>query len=180
MFSDATFPGAIQVTPSGEAMLLMADRQTTGGYPQMAIVISADLPRAGQLAPGDWVSFDVVLRPEEEVLDAIDELQQKDGAERGLAEKIVEPDDVSVADSAEQAGFLFQIAARGAVPRASAELRADGPIEAGFAIDRGHDARVAAAAGRGRKRYRSKRSMVEEAVAKLKVGPRSRLRATLQ
>ena len=59
MISDATFPGAIQVTPAGEAVLLMADRQTTGGYPQMATVISADLPRAGQLAPGDWVAFEV-------------------------------------------------------------------------------------------------------------------------
>jgi antagonist of KipI len=59
MISDATFPGAVQVTPSGDAMLLLADRQTTGGYPQIAVVISADLPRAGQLAPGDWVSFEL-------------------------------------------------------------------------------------------------------------------------
>jgi antagonist of KipI len=57
MISDATFPGAIQVPPSGEPILLMADRQTTGGYPQVAIVISADLPLAGQLAPGDWIEF---------------------------------------------------------------------------------------------------------------------------
>jgi antagonist of KipI len=57
MVSDATFPGAIQVTPSGQPILLMADRQTTGGYPQVAVVISADLPLAGQLAPGDWIEF---------------------------------------------------------------------------------------------------------------------------
>jgi KipI family sensor histidine kinase inhibitor len=57
MISDATFVGAIQVPPSGEPILLMSDRQTTGGYPQMATVISADLPLAGQLAPGDWVEF---------------------------------------------------------------------------------------------------------------------------
>jgi allophanate hydrolase subunit 2 len=36
---------------------LMADRQTTGGYPRIATVISADIPFAGQLAPGDWVAF---------------------------------------------------------------------------------------------------------------------------
>jgi len=35
----------------------MSDRQTTGGYPQIAVVITADLPLAGQLAPGDWVEF---------------------------------------------------------------------------------------------------------------------------
>jgi antagonist of KipI len=48
----------VQVPPSGEPILLMADRPTTGGYPQLAVVISADLPIAGQLAPGDWVQFD--------------------------------------------------------------------------------------------------------------------------
>jgi antagonist of KipI len=57
MISDAAFTGGIQVPPSGEPILLMADRQTTGGYPQIATVITADLPAAGQLAPGDWVEF---------------------------------------------------------------------------------------------------------------------------
>lgn len=57
MISDVTFPGAIQVPPSGEPILLMADRQTIGGYPQIAAVIAADLPAAGQLAPGDWIEF---------------------------------------------------------------------------------------------------------------------------
>lgn len=66
MISDATFFGAIQVPPSGQPILLMADRQTTGGYPQLAIVIRADLPLAGQLAPGDgvqfeWTTLDVAL-----------------------------------------------------------------------------------------------------------------------
>jgi antagonist of KipI len=57
MISDVTFAGALQMPPSGDPILLMADRQTTGGYPQVAIVISADLPAAGQLAPGDRVRF---------------------------------------------------------------------------------------------------------------------------
>lgn len=57
MISDATFTGAIQVPPSGAPILLMADRQTTGGYPQLAVVITADLPLAGQLVPGDGVEF---------------------------------------------------------------------------------------------------------------------------
>jgi antagonist of KipI len=64
MISDATFVGALQVPPSGEPILLMSDRQTTGGYPQMATVITADLPLAGQLAPGDWVEFARCTRAE--------------------------------------------------------------------------------------------------------------------
>ncbi len=64
MISDATFTGAIQVPPSGEPILLMADRQTTGGYPQIATVITADLPLAGQLAPGDWIEFEICSRAE--------------------------------------------------------------------------------------------------------------------
>jgi KipI family sensor histidine kinase inhibitor len=64
MISDATFAGAIQVPPSGDPILLMADRQTTGGYPQIATVITADLPLAGQLAPGDWVEFQLCTRAE--------------------------------------------------------------------------------------------------------------------
>jgi antagonist of KipI len=58
MISDATFAGAVQVPPSGDPILLMADRQTTGGYPQIATVITADLPVAAQLAPGDWIEFE--------------------------------------------------------------------------------------------------------------------------
>ncbi len=54
--------GSVQVTPSGQPILLMADRQTTGGYPRIATVIAADLPLAGQLAPGDWIEFVVCSR----------------------------------------------------------------------------------------------------------------------
>ncbi|MEO8678729.1 MAG: biotin-dependent carboxyltransferase family protein [Vicinamibacterales bacterium] len=49
--------GAIQVPGAGEPILLMADHQTAGGYPKIGYVISADLPLAGQLAPGDFVEF---------------------------------------------------------------------------------------------------------------------------
>jgi allophanate hydrolase subunit 2 len=64
MISDAAFTGAIQVAGSGEPILLMADRQTTGGYPQLAVVVTADLPLAAQLVPGDWVEFHVCSRAE--------------------------------------------------------------------------------------------------------------------
>ncbi len=62
MISDAAFVGALQVPPSGDPILLMGDRQTTGGYPQIAIVITADLPLAAQLLPGDWIEFEVCTR----------------------------------------------------------------------------------------------------------------------
>jgi antagonist of KipI len=57
ILSDATAIGSLQVPASGQPILLMADRQTTGGYPKIATVIGADLPLAGQLAPGDWLEF---------------------------------------------------------------------------------------------------------------------------
>ena len=52
-----TVPGAVQVTPSGDLLLLLADRQTTGGYPQVLSVIGADLASAAQLCLGDAVRF---------------------------------------------------------------------------------------------------------------------------
>ena len=58
LLSSATPAGTVQVPPSGQPILLMADRQTTGGYATIATVISADLPVAGQLAPGDWIAFE--------------------------------------------------------------------------------------------------------------------------
>ncbi|MGD9903864.1 MAG: biotin-dependent carboxyltransferase family protein [Vicinamibacterales bacterium] len=54
--------GAIQVPPGGAPLLLMADRQTAGGYLKIATVILADLPVAGQLAPGDVIAFAVCSR----------------------------------------------------------------------------------------------------------------------
>jgi antagonist of KipI len=64
ILSDATAIGSIQVPASGQPIVLMADRQTTGGYPKIATVISADVPLAGQLAPGDWVEFKACTRDE--------------------------------------------------------------------------------------------------------------------
>jgi antagonist of KipI len=57
LLSMPTTMGSVQVTPSGEVILLMADRQPTGGYAQVAVVISGDLPLAGQLTPGCAVRF---------------------------------------------------------------------------------------------------------------------------
>jgi antagonist of KipI len=59
IISNATPIGSLQVPGSGQPVLLMADRQTTGGYPKIATVISADIGIAGQAAPGDQLTFRV-------------------------------------------------------------------------------------------------------------------------
>jgi antagonist of KipI len=78
ILSDGTPPGSLQVPASGQPILLMADRQTTGGYPKIATVISADLPLAGQLAPGDWIQFTACTRAA-----AVDALRAQEAALSG-------------------------------------------------------------------------------------------------
>jgi hypothetical protein len=85
MLSEAMPIGAIQVPASGQPILLMAERQTTGGYPTIANVITADLPIAGQLAPGDWITFDPVSHA-----DAIVALRERESALAG--ETLSDPD----------------------------------------------------------------------------------------
>jgi biotin-dependent carboxylase-like uncharacterized protein len=50
-------PGAIQLPPDGQPILLMADRQTVGGYPLVGHLVAADRPKAAQLWPGDEIRF---------------------------------------------------------------------------------------------------------------------------
>lgn len=66
--SDGTAMGALQVPPDEQPILLMADRQTTGGYPKIAVVISADLHLAAQLLPGETVAFRTTTLPEAQAL----------------------------------------------------------------------------------------------------------------
>lgn len=55
--SEGTVSGALQVPPSGLPVLFLADHPVTGGYPVIAVVVSADLDRAAQLPPGAVVRF---------------------------------------------------------------------------------------------------------------------------
>lgn len=80
ILSEAMPHGAIQVPSSGQPILLLAERATTGGYATIANVITADLPVAGQLAPGDWIEFDPVDRDE-----AIAALRRREAALKGVA-----------------------------------------------------------------------------------------------
>ncbi len=58
--SDGIAPGSIQVPGNGLPIVLLADRQTTGGYPKIATVISADLPALGRMMPGAKIAFEAV------------------------------------------------------------------------------------------------------------------------
>jgi len=53
-------PGAIQLPPDGAPIVLLADAQTTGGYPLLGAVIAADLPALAQTLPGDQVRFSTI------------------------------------------------------------------------------------------------------------------------
>jgi biotin-dependent carboxylase-like uncharacterized protein len=64
--SDGIATGAIQVPGSGHPIIMLADHQTTGGYPKIATVISADLPAVGRLRPGDTIRFRAVTTTEAE------------------------------------------------------------------------------------------------------------------
>lgn len=64
--SDATVPGAIQVPGSGRPIVLLAECQTTGGYPKIATVIGADLPRLAQMPAGTSLRFAAVPQDQAE------------------------------------------------------------------------------------------------------------------
>jgi allophanate hydrolase subunit 2 len=55
--SEGLVPGALQVPPDGAPVLFLADHPVTGGYPVLAVVVTADLPAAAQLRPGDRLRF---------------------------------------------------------------------------------------------------------------------------
>ena len=58
MTSEGVALGAVQVPEGGQPIILFVEQQTTGGYPKIANVISADLHRLGQLRPRDEVRFE--------------------------------------------------------------------------------------------------------------------------
>jgi biotin-dependent carboxylase-like uncharacterized protein len=66
--SDAIATGSIQVPGSGQPIVLLADHQTTGGYPKIATVISVDVPALGRRRPGDSLRFITVDIEEAEQL----------------------------------------------------------------------------------------------------------------
>jgi biotin-dependent carboxylase-like uncharacterized protein len=62
VISAGAYAGCVQITSAGLPVILLAEHQTTGGYATAACTIAADVPRAGQLRPGDRVGFTLVSR----------------------------------------------------------------------------------------------------------------------
>jgi allophanate hydrolase subunit 2 len=76
--SQATCLGTVQVPANGQPIVLMADHQTTGGYPKIAEVIAADTPALAQVPPGGAVRFIAT------------KLDESDAARESLARRIGE------------------------------------------------------------------------------------------
>ncbi|MCD7743962.1 MAG: biotin-dependent carboxyltransferase family protein [Lachnospiraceae bacterium] len=68
IISDAVVFGSIQVTPAGNPIVLLADRQTTGGYAKIATVCTADLWKLAQARPGNTVHFQKITVAEAQQL----------------------------------------------------------------------------------------------------------------
>lgn len=68
MISEVASLGTIQVPPSGEPIILMADHQTVAGYPVIGQVSSVDVARIAQLKPGDHIYFKLISNEEGERL----------------------------------------------------------------------------------------------------------------
>lgn len=80
MITEGVSLGAVQVPPGGQPIILFVEQQTTGGYPKIANVISADLASVGQLRPRDEIRFEAVsfetardlLKEQEQLLASLD------------------------------------------------------------------------------------------------------------
>lgn len=68
LISEAVSIGTVQVPPDGNPIILMADRQTTGGYPKIAQIASVDLPVVAQVKPGESVTFREISLEEAQML----------------------------------------------------------------------------------------------------------------
>jgi antagonist of KipI len=66
--SDGIVAGSVQVPADGQPIVMLADHQTTGGYPKIATVVQADLPLLAQVLPGDSVRFEAVTLAEAQAL----------------------------------------------------------------------------------------------------------------
>ncbi|CCN02860.1 conserved hypothetical protein [Bordetella bronchiseptica Bbr77] len=96
MLSEATCFGTVQVPADGAPIVLMADRQTTGGYPKLAQVATVDLPSLAQAMPGQALRFALIQLAQAQRLDAAREaafaqLTGQLDALRGLLRDFQEP-----------------------------------------------------------------------------------------
>ncbi len=86
IISDGIALGAVQVPSSGRPIVMLADRQTTGGYPKIANVVSVDIPKVAQAKPGDVFSFKLVSYEEARKL-YLEHLLEMDRIEKNINER---------------------------------------------------------------------------------------------
>jgi antagonist of KipI len=86
MISEAVVFGTIQVPSNGQPIILLADRQTTGGYPRMGYIASVDLPLIAQTKPGGEVTFTMISHEQAQEL-YIDRERQLNHLKQGIALK---------------------------------------------------------------------------------------------
>ncbi|SHQ77822.1 Allophanate hydrolase subunit 2 [Mycobacteroides abscessus subsp. abscessus] len=68
LITEGVAHGSVQVPPNGQPIILLSDRQTTGGYPKIAQIASVDLPYLAQKKPGEMVSFEEITLQESQKL----------------------------------------------------------------------------------------------------------------
>ncbi len=100
--SDAVVNGSVQVPGDGRPIVLLADRQTTGGYAKIATVASVDLPKLGQAPPGTSITFAAISVEESQELLAARSKRVLD-TELG---RIVDPISVRVNDQHVSVGVI--------------------------------------------------------------------------
>jgi antagonist of KipI len=88
MVSSGVTIGTIQLPPDGSPILLMADRQTTGGYSRIGEVATVDISKAAQLRPGESLRFQLITLEEAQRLYIRREASRRD-MERILADRML-------------------------------------------------------------------------------------------
>ena len=88
VLSEGVVMGAMQVPPGGQPIVLMADHQTAGGYPVIAVVAGVDLPVMGQIPPNEVLQFKLIT-PEEGYAASAQREQQLGMIRQALAAKLL-------------------------------------------------------------------------------------------
>jgi antagonist of KipI len=83
LISEATLPGTLQLPPSGQPILLLAEAPVTGGYPRIGQLAAVDLPRLAQRRPGDAVYF-----RETSMDESLQRLREREASLRQLLQRI--------------------------------------------------------------------------------------------
>jgi len=83
LISEATLPGTLQLPPSGQPILLLAEAPVTGGYPRIGQLAAVDLSRAAQRRPGDAIYF-----RETSMDEAFERLSKREEALQRLIQRI--------------------------------------------------------------------------------------------